>query len=69
MKESRHLFSAGFPYANGVTSSSPGLPRSGYPGTYGFNRTYNPERVVSLAIEGAATPLGLKGVRASAVPG
>ena len=47
-------------YANGVTPSSPGLPRSGYPGTVAFEQTHNPERVAPLAVEGAATPLGLK---------
>jgi len=34
------------PYANGVMSSSPGLPRSGYPGN-GIHKTFYANGVVS----------------------
>ena len=46
-------------YANGVTSSSPGLPRSGYPGSQvGSSEQNNSEGVASFLRSRATTPLG-----------
>ena len=39
------------------------------PWEHGSTEQSNPERVVSLAADGAATPLGLNAVRLSTVPG